>query len=302
MGYLSQKKKYTNIKELLNISLLLLFFCSVIILFFSDTKLSSSISHFLFQIYIYTLIITTYAIFNRFYMQSLGLFLISFILFLNIGMGGNLFFDVKTDGAQSINILYHTDTKNLHDINQQIVDNQVDFAGINRGDKPYYAGSFSDDLFLSSYPMRDSLVITPRKVTRTGDVLLSKSNRAAFTEAIVNNSKIIFITTDFSTSSTSEKQNALKNLGEFINMQDAPVIVVGDFGVEAWSSEFLVFMEKTGLEVKNSIMMSNGETLFNPFVVPTVNILAYKNFGINKISFLRKKHNSRYPLLLKINY
>lgn len=301
MGYLSQKKKQNNARELLNISLSVLAVCCVILLGWRDSEVAAVIGHRLFQIYVYALIIMVYALVSRFYSHALGVFAVAFVLFLNIGMGGNLFFSQKTGGLQTLNVLYQGDAENLYDIERQMLRNKVDVAGLNRRKSRLFNGG-SDEYNRSASPENLNMILTPHRIFRSGEVLVSAHNRVGFAEIAAGYERLIFLTLDFSETPRSELSSALKNLAEFINMQDLPVIVAGDFGIEAWSPVFLTFMEKTGLEVKNRIILSDGKRLFNPFRMPSLNILACKNVGIKKLSFLNAKHNLRRPLLIELNY
>ena len=102
----------------------------------------------------------------------------------------------------------------------------------------------------------------------------------------------ISIFLDFSLSSNSERKTALKNLAEFVNLQDIPVVVIGNFGVEAWSKDMLQFMDKTKLSVKNSVILSKGQYRFSPLMIPSINILAYKDLASKIFIFLRQKRIS----------
>lgn len=300
-GYLSEKKRKKNISELMNISLAFLGICCVLLLFFREWSLTAFISRWLFQIYVCTLLMTIYGLLNHVYWRGVGLLCCAFVLFLTIGRGGNLFFNTETSGLQSLKILYQPDVKNLADINIQTEKNNVDIAGLqvrSSAEKKLLRPS------LNITPRTDSgyLITSKYKHKRSGEILLSENGRAAFVEVKINLLKLVFITLDFSTISRTEQITALKNLAEFINMQNVSVIVAGNFGQEAWTPAFLDFLEKTGLEVKNKILLSNGRHIFNPVAVPTFNVLAYKDFGIRNIKFLSAKHNKYHPLLVEINY
>ncbi len=286
MGYLKQKKRQKNIRELLNVSVVVLSICCLLVLFFSSSKAGMYVNRWLFQIYLYTLCVMLYALFNKFFWQAAGLLLLALMFFFNIGMGCNLFFSIQTPGLQSLKILYQTEVSKLHDTEKQIKNNKVDVAGV----------------VLDSEKNLNNLILTPHKVLRMGDILLSVTCRAGFAEIEIDAKRMMFISLDFASQTMTEKRIALKNLAEFINTQDVPVIVAGNFGQEAWSKSFLDFLDKTGLEVKNNILLSNGKIRFNPFVVPEMNILAYKDFGVRNVSFLSAKRNAYHPLMVELNY
>lgn len=301
MGYLSQKKRQKNIKELLIFSLVLLLICCFFLLFFKESSIASFLSKGLFHIYLYMICISVVALFFHFYWQGIVLIFGSFLLFLIIGMGSNLFMDVKTPGLQKIRIFYQPDISQLYETEKQLFKARIDVAGVTRHNL-YDNVSIFPGLNVSLNKKDKNLILTPHKIMRSGDVLLSKNNKASFAEIKVNLLKFVFISLDFSKSSFAEVKTALKNLSEFVNMQDTPVIIVGKFGIEAWAPDFLNFMDKTGLEVKNSIILNDGKHFFNPFIIPTINILAYKDFGISRIEFLPVKKNKIHPLLIELNY
>ena len=301
MGYLSQKKKQNNIKELLNVSLAALIICCVLFLFFKKTEIAENVSPWLFLMYIYALFICVIAVFYKFFWHVLGLSITIFILFLQIGMGANLFVNEQTEGLQSIKIFYQINAKNNHDSLKQIQRSGSDVAAVLKNSKESLR-LFTQKQKQKALEASSGYFVTKLPYSRFGEVLLSHNGLAGFVDLKVGISKIIYISLDFSKLSKKEIKTSLKNLAEFINMQDAPIILVGNFGIEAWSPAFLSFLEKTKLEVKNKIILSDGKSLFNPFTVPTINVLAYKDYGIREISFLSKKKNPNYPLLIELNY
>ena len=301
MGYLSQKKKRNNIKELLNVSLAALTVCCFLFLFFKETEFAEKVSPWLFLIYIYALLMGIVAVFHKFFWHVLGLSITIFILFLQIGMGTNLFVDEQTEGLQSIKIFYQANAKSNHDSLKQIQKHKPDVAAVLKNSKESLR-LFTQKQKQEALETSSGYFVAGLPYSRFGEALLSQHSFAGFVDLKVGISKIICISLDFSKLSRREIKTSLKNLAEFINMQDAPIIVVGNFGIEAWSPAFLSFLEKTKLEVKNKIILSDGKYLFNPFVVPTINVLAYKDYGIRKMSFLSKKKNPSYPLLIELNY
>jgi len=60
-------------------------------------------------------------------------------------------------------------------------------------------------------------------------------------------------------------------------------------------------LQETALEVKNKILLTNGENLFSPFSVPSINLLAYKNIGIRQISFIGEDEENKQPMVIKFN-
>ena len=301
MGYLSQKKKYNRIKEILNAFLFLIIVALLTLFVWKDSLLGDFISQWLFQFYILMILIAILSAYYRFYGYSFCIFISAFILFLYIGMGGNLLFNFTTTGQQSLSIIYQTRSEQLNDITLQINKHNIDFAGLIKEKSKNFSG-YIGELNPSATLADSHLILTPHNINKSGEVLLSQTLTAGFADISKQQERFVFISLDFSNASKKELKIALKNLSEFINMQDIPVIVIGDFGIEAWSPEMLIFMEKTGLSVKNSVILNKGTGFINPLNTPTINLLAYKDFGIKKISFLKAKKNKHKPLLIELNY
>ena len=301
MGYLSQKKKYTKTKDLLNISLIIIVLYSLVMLFFKDTELANSISHWMFHIYLISLFLIIYSAISKFFIQMCCFILCECILFLHIGMGGNLFFNVQTPGLQSIKIFYQAEVKSNYDSVKQIYASNSDIAAILKplNDKTQF---FTYENKKQTLLSTSNVIVSKYPYTSSGEILLSPNGRASFAEINIDMQKMMFVTLDFSRLTYAEKKTSLKNLSEFINLQDIPVVVVGQFGLVAWSKNFLDFLETTKLEVKNKTILSNGRRVFNPLCVPSINILAYKDFGIRDMKFLTAKSNTTHPLLIELNY
>ncbi len=101
----------------------------------------------------------------------------------------------------------------------------------------------------------------------------------------INNSIVII-----NFSNTSDFEGALNQLQSFILAQNEPTIIIGDFKKPLWHPKLKEFMQKTGLKSKNKIIFNS----FNPFYVPTINVLGFDNIGLDKII----KKNDRYEFIL----
>lgn len=111
-----------------------------------------------------------------------------------------------------------------------------------------------------------------------------------------NEKRFVLINLYFARLPISEQSTVFKNLTEFILSQDDPVIVIGDFGLPSWIPVFKKFLNDTALEVKNGIILSEGRHRFNPFTIPTFYILAYRNVGIEDITFFPPQKSKTFPL------
>ena len=137
---------------------------------------------------------------------------------------------------------------------------------------------------------------------KSGKLRLSPRFTASYMSFIAEEQPLVLINIDLSGLSHRDEKTVYHNLAEFVTAQDNPVIIIGEFGIPAWSDTFKKFLNKTGLEVKNRVILSNGSCWFNPFGVPSLNVLAYKNFGGNDVSLLNKDGNARHPLLVELSF
>ena len=301
MGYLNQRKRQANVYELLTASLFVLSICCILVCFFKHFGITTFINKGLFQVYLYTLAMIVLAFSFHFWKHALGLIIVAFILFLTIGAGSNLFFNVKTSGLQTIRLFYQPKVSNFHHSDKQISRVRPDVAALITGPNTEINNLLSD-MHLPLLSEDGFVMMTPHESFENGELMLSPHGRAGFVRLDFNGTKLVFISLDLSSFTFKEQRIAFKNLAEFVNAQDDPVLIVGRFGQPAWSFDFMRFLNKTGLEVKNRILLSNGESFFNPFVVPSLMVLAYKDFGIKELSFMSKKGNEARPLFIEMNY
>lgn len=259
MSYFSQKKKQKRINVLLTSSLLLVAVVLLVGLIFSSTTFSHIVDNYRFHIYLFTIAVMFFALFYR----KTGFAIVAMCLLLFnytiISSSTNLFFDVLVKGTETLHLQYHK--------------NKTSFPEI------------ISALDISS--------------ARKGTLRLSENNQAAFIIFRRYNRRFVAVSVDLSELNSKEQKTALNNLSEFVLKQDDPVLLVGNFGVPAWASLFKDFLQKTALEVKNRVLLTNGESLFSPFSVPSINLLAYKNIGIRNINFTRSNDTS--PLIINFN-
>ena len=105
------------------------------------------------------------------------------------------------------------------------------------------------------------------------------------------------IIVDFSKQKYRDLKASFNKLEEIILSSDEPVVVAGDFGTVVWSDVFENFLIKTNLSVKNRIIF-NLDNYYNPFFVPSINVLAYENVGLNRIR-LEKGSPKRFTFRMK---
>lgn len=147
----------------------------------------------------------------------------------------------------------------------------------------------------------DSEAMFNGDVERFGLIKLSPKTKANYQITRQNNEDLMIIDVNFSKMKPENRHIVFDNLAEFVLKQNIPVILLGDFGIPAWSETFHNFLEKTELKVKNSIILCDGETRYNIFNYPSINLLAYKNVGINQIKIHKKPDSIYYPFSFILN-
>ncbi len=258
MSYFSQKKKQKRINILLTSLISLVAIVLLIEAFFSNTSFAYIVDCYRFHIYLFTIAIMAYALFCR----KTGFAIIAMVLLLFnyviISSSTNLFFDVLVKGTETIPLQYY---KNKTSFPEIIAAPDVSSA-------------------------------------RKGTIRLSEKNQGSFIVFRSYNRRFVAVNIDFSDVPEKELHLVYDNLSEFVLKQDDPVLIVGDFGVPAWSSLFKNFLQTTALEVKNKVLLSNGKRIFSPFSVPSINLLAYKNIGIRKISYINADNQKNQPFTI----
>lgn len=302
MGYLSQKKKQHNIQKFLNFSTVLLTFIMIVILAGIGGNFYKTIADWQFQIYLFALFVLAFSIFTGFFWHSLWLFVIVFVGYMHLGASGNLFFNIESNGTHHLNIVSQQKTKDLSGLIRQSLKADADIIAVSHHADTFLPAVNVSGYYYSAPSSEDNFFLSRLLLRQSGSVKLSASASAGYVELSSEEAPLILINVDFQNVPQHELAAAYGNLSDFINMQDDPVVVVGNFGRPAWSAEFSGLLEKTGLEVKNRIILSDGLSLFNPFCVPQIHLLAYKGFGIEDIRFLPAKENPVRPLMFRVAF
>ena len=304
MGYLSQKKHHERINMLLNVSLGIISITTILALMDNTTGFSAFINQWQFQIYVYLLLVFVCALFNKFFLQTFFAFLLIIVNYTFIASSANLFNSSHSDGTEQLTLLYQNRTKSGADLMRQAVHSQADIVALNRARTKNFGLESEPQyhLYNEDEEQGSSFIISKFTPLRSGKLILSKNYVGSYMEFLEGSQPLVLINVDFSGITRSEEKNVYKNLSKFVVMQDNPVVIVGNFGTPAWSKTFQKFLNKTGLEVKNRIILSDGSVWFNPFSVPSLNVLAYKKFGVKDVSFLPKEKNGMHPLLIELSF
>ena len=304
MGYLSQKKHHERINMLLNVSLGIISITTLLAMIDNTTGFSAFVNRWQFQIYVYLLIVFACALVNKFFLQTFFAFLLIVVNYTLIASSANLFNSSHSDGLGRLTILYQNNTQAGAELMHQAVDNNVDIIALNRAKTQNFAIETKPQyhLYNEDQEQGSSFIISKFTPLRSGKLKLSERFIGSYMTILAETQPLVFVNIDFSGITSKEEKNVYRNLGKFVVMQDNPVIIVGNFGIPAWSKTFQKFLNKTELEVKNRIILSDGSLWFNPLSVPSLNVLAYKKFGVKDVSFLPKDKNGMHPLLIELSF
>lgn len=200
--------------------------------------------------------------------------------------------------------IYQNETADISALMNEAQQEGAEIVALNRAVAPAlnqdkYPGYY---LYNENGDLDDSFIVSRFSPLKAGKILFSPRFVGSYMMILAGNQPLVFVNIDFRGLSHQEEAAIYHNLEEFVVSQDNPVVIIGDFGIPAWSRTFQKFLNKTSLEVKNHIILSNGSSWFNPLGVPSLNVLAYKNFGVNKVRFLDKKGNSKHPLLIELSF
>lgn len=304
MGYLSQKKHHERINMLLNVSLGIISITSILALMDNKTEFSAFVNRWQFQIYIYLLLVFFCAIINKFFVQTFFALFLILVNYTSIASSANLFNSSHSEGFGQLTILYQNKTTSIENLLEQARQNDVDILALNHTNNKVFdlSSNLKYHLYNEDKELGRSFIISKFTPLRSGKLIFSERFAGSYMEVLEDSQPLVFVNIDFSGISRQEEKNIYNNLSKFVVMQDNPVVIVGDFGIPAWSKTFQKFLNKTGLEVKNHIIMSNGSVWFNPFSVPSLNVLAYKKFGVNSVRFLPKEGNPQHPLFIEMSF
>lgn len=249
MGYLSQRKKRTRENIFMLISLTIL--AIVYFSLFFENGENSFLSNFRawqFHFYLYNLFLFVYTLWHRRVFYSLLAVLLLCLNYTSLAKTTRLFFSQEGRSAQTIEVAYKKD-----------------------------AGSYN---FLPQ--------IAEQNISRQGKIDLSQNLFGFYKNINQDNKQLTIIVVTFSPKYKAEFQTALNNLKQFVEMQDGPVILVGNFGLPSWAPKFRAFLRQTRLDVKNRILYTDGKESFKFWFVPDINVLGFDNVGIKNIEMKNK--------------
>ena len=304
MGYFSQRKKHERANLLLNVILAIT--AALTVLSFFDSSISNLfdlLGFWRFHYYIITLIAFFYALSGSFFIHAATAFVLLIINYAAISSSANLFGNASHDGSNKMTILYQNNVQRIEPLVRDAEEIGADIIGINYQEKTSH---LPENIGLYRTIHQDgssqkSFIVTKKTPLRAGKLQLSAMRSASFLVFEESGKKLVFVNVDFAGLKSEEEKTIFDNLAEFVLSQDEPPIIMGDFGIPAWSETFRAFLARTGLEVKNHVIMSDGSHWFNLFSVPSINVLGYRNLGLENIDIL-SPHKGSYPFRFDLNF
>lgn len=247
MGYFSQRKKHARENMFMAVSLLVVVIIYSVVWFGGD---NNAFVRFLrgwqFHFYLFNIFLLLYTLWHRKVLYTAAASLLLVLNYASIAKTARLFWNDSNESTRAFNVVYKKGEQNY----ENIIDT------------------------------RDVLL------RRQGMARLSPNVSVSFMSFEKYDQVFTLVNVDFSKVSQSEKETAFMNLARFVDRQDDPVVIAGDFGLPSWSPLFREFLDKTGLSVKNRILFTDGVRYFAPFNAPTVNVLGYGNIGIRRLRFI----------------
>lgn len=305
MSYFSQRKKQERVNLFLNLLLGIIGILTVLSFFDSaDNRVINMITSWRFHYYIITCLLFVYALLSQYFAHALIALLLLIVNYAAVASTANIFTNASNNNPEHVSIIYQNETRHLVPLIKEAINADADVIGVNHRKPVYYDAQITEpyQLVREDAASDKSFILTSLDSQRAGKLHLTADRVASFLSVIKGSRSFVFINIDFSNLKNAEEKVVFDNLAEFVLKQDEPVIIIGDFGIPAWSKTFQSFLNKTELEVKNHIIMSDGSSLFDLFTIPSINVLAYRNVGLQDIKFLPRKKASNHPLLFELSF
>lgn len=301
MGYLSHKKKEERIDVFLNVALIATTLYSFFTLFDAGCAIWEHLCRWHFQYYLLMQALFLYALCQKRWGRS-GLFaLLILINFVSLSSTSNLFTNISSDSNSELNIIYQNHSEEANSIIKQAYANDGEILALNTDKElaPTYDDNYR--LYHEDAGMGPSLILSDIPPEQAGKVSFAPNRQASYIAITKNNQKMMVLNIDFSNLKKEEVQTVYKNLEEFVLAQNLPLVIVGDFGMPTWMPAVKNFMINTGLEVKNRVILSDGRQWFNPFTIPSINVLGYKALGLKHFVRLDQSPSGSYPFLFSLS-
>lgn len=304
MGYFSQRKKQERVNFALNMIIGIIGVLTLLAFFDASGGIFATVNAWRFHYYIILLAAFLYALFSGYFIHAFFALVFLIVNYMVLASSTNVFLSASGSSENSVGtaVVYQKSTRRLDSLLKRSAKAGAEIVGVNSRRQVAYFPEMSEKyrLFHADAGTYGSFIMIASEPQRAGKLRLTPERDASFAAVKGGSRSFTFVNLDFSGLKPGEEKVLFDNLAEFVLSQDDPLIIVGDFGIPAWSDTFKRFLHKTELEVKNRIIPSSGKSLLNIFSVPTVNILAYRNVGVEEIELLKDKKNPYRPFLFKL--
>ena len=300
MGYLSQKKRQEHINIFLKTSIFVVLSATICALFGRESKTLSYFTDWYFQFYFLLLCVFVFALFVRRWLYAFVLFLFIVINFVFLSSFINIFLNSTAQGTDNLNLAYRKRGADILSSVQTAKENNIEVLAINTLTE--IPPIENEDYYISPQDVtkEKSFILSRTAPNQGGKVYFSSKKEASYMIIPQGNKTILVLNIDFSDLQEKEEETVYNNLAKFVQQQNMPIIIVGDFGLVPWSKSFQKFLRESGLEIKNRVILSNGTEKINIFRRPTLNVLGYKTLGLNEIKILSEPTTGDYLFLFKL--
>ena len=246
MGYFSQRKKRERENLFMVISLSLIAIIYCILLFdIQNCQVIDFLRGWQFHFYLFNAFLLLYTLFRTKFLYSFIAVILLVFNYASLAKTARLFFNEASENTQFFEITYQKGEQNYN-----ILLNSQEYV-----------------------------------IFRSGKIDLSPNIKATFISLKKLDKPLTIVNIDFSKAPKVELSIAFNNLAQFVEGQDEPIIVVGDFQVPSWTPLFRKFLLKTELKVKNHVILSDGHQAFKFFVIPAINILGFDNVSLKQLTY-----------------
>ena len=293
-GYLAQKRYLARIRLLL----ILLIGISIVITLGGYCRCGAGdwLNQYRFQSYIILIVAAAVAFLHRFFVFGGLSVLLAVVNFLTISSAVNIW-SADSGNGYRVNLIYQQQPMwpqaTLQAAAQQGVGIVVAVGNKQGDERPTFAksGYFIPQGFGRNFIAADL------PADMAGQINFSRRGHAVFSQIPYSEGTILLIGLDLSEMSRAETIEALTRLGDFIaGGSGVPVLVIGNFNLVAWDEEFGKFLEKSQLQVKNTLFDRWGNLLMSPHFY----ILGHRSAGVLSRHKLPRGSNSHAPYLYEL--
>ncbi|MDR1026331.1 MAG: hypothetical protein LBL47_02925 [Lactobacillus sp.] len=228
--------------------------------------------------------------------RSLAFALFFVVNFFSISDSANIFTNAETIAGEPFKMIYVNDVHDLSALAEYGKDNNVELIAFNNLGAPVDpAGVYP---YIDYQTSQRTSILSIQQPISQNRIMLSSDIEASYVLVKAGERVITVINLDLKGMRFGERSIVFSTLFNFINRQDNPVVIVGDFDMPAFVPTFKEFLIKSQLEVKNHVVFYNMASLFKS---PSINVLGYKNVGVEKVTRLNSYFSSSPAVLFELS-